>query len=32
MKDAGFKVVRMDHLAWDCYEPSDGEFVRMMYS
>jgi beta-galactosidase len=26
MKDAGFKVVRMGHLAWDCYEPSDGKF------
>jgi beta-galactosidase len=26
MKEAGFKVVRMGHLAWDSYEPSDGEF------
>jgi len=26
MKDAGFKVVRMGHLAWDSYEPSEGEF------
>ncbi len=26
MKDAGFKVVRMGHLAWDSYEPSDGKF------
>jgi beta-galactosidase len=26
MKDAGFKVVRMGHLAWDSYEPSEGTF------
>jgi beta-galactosidase len=26
MKEAGFKVVRMGHLAWDSYEPSDGNF------
>jgi beta-galactosidase len=26
MKDAGFKVVRMGHLAWDSYEPTDGKF------
>jgi beta-galactosidase len=26
MKEAGFKVVRMGHLAWDSYEPSDGSF------
>ena len=26
MKEAGFKVVRMGHLAWDSYEPSEGEF------
>jgi beta-galactosidase len=26
MKDAGFKVVRMGHLAWDSYEPSEGHF------
>jgi beta-galactosidase len=26
MKNAGFKVVRMGHLAWDSYEPSDGKF------
>jgi beta-galactosidase len=26
MKDAGFKVVRMGHLAWDSYEPSEGNF------
>jgi beta-galactosidase len=26
MKDAGFNVVRMGHLAWDSYEPSDGKF------
>jgi beta-galactosidase len=26
MKDAGFKVVRMGHLAWDSYEPADGQF------
>jgi beta-galactosidase len=26
MKDAGFRVVRMGHLAWDSYEPSEGKF------
>ena len=26
MKDAGFNVVRMGHLAWDSYEPSEGQF------
>ena len=26
MKEAGFNVVRMGHLAWDSYEPSEGEF------
>jgi beta-galactosidase len=26
MKAAGFNVVRMGHLAWDSYEPSEGEF------
>ena len=26
MKDAGFTVVRMGHLAWDSYEPSEGKF------
>jgi len=26
MIDAGFKVVRMGHLAWDSYEPSEGKF------
>ena len=26
MKDAGFKVVRMGHLAWDSYEPSEGNY------
>lgn len=26
MKDAGFTVVRMGHLAWDSYEPADGQF------
>ena len=26
MKDAGFKVVRLGHLAWDSYEPSEGKF------
>jgi beta-galactosidase len=26
MKEAGFKVVRMGHLAWDSYETSDGNF------
>ncbi len=26
MKDAGLNVVRMGHLAWDSYEPSDGKF------
>lgn len=25
MKDAGFNVVRMGHLAWDSYEPREGE-------
>ncbi|SHM73438.1 beta-galactosidase [Mucilaginibacter sp. OK098] len=26
MKAAGFKLVRMGHLAWDSYEPSEGKF------
>jgi beta-galactosidase len=26
MKAAGFRVVRMGHLAWDSYEPSEGKF------
>ncbi len=26
MQEAGFRVVRMGHLAWDSYEPADGEF------
>jgi len=26
MKAAGFRVVRMGHLAWDSYEPSEGHF------
>ena len=26
MKAAGLNVVRMGHLAWDSYEPSDGKF------
>ncbi len=26
MKNAGFNVVRMGHLAWDSYEPSEGQF------
>jgi len=26
MKSAGFNVVRMGHLAWDSYEPSEGNF------
>lgn len=26
MKNAGFTVVRMGHLAWDSYEPSEGKF------
>jgi beta-galactosidase len=26
MKEAGLKVVRMGHLAWDSYEPFDGKF------
>ena len=26
MKSAGLNVVRMGHLAWDSYEPSDGKF------
>jgi beta-galactosidase len=31
MKDAGFSVVRMGHLAWDSYEPSDGKFDFMWF-
>lgn len=27
MKEAGFTVVRMGHLAWDSYEPEDGKFT-----
>jgi beta-galactosidase len=27
MKAAGFKVVRMGHLAWDSYEPTEGHFT-----
>ena len=26
MQDGGFRVVRMGHLAWDSYEPKDGQF------
>jgi beta-galactosidase len=26
MKAAGFNIVRMGHLAWDSYEPSEGKF------
>lgn len=26
MKEAGFNVTRLGHLAWDSYEPSDGVF------
>lgn len=26
MKEAGFAVVRLGHLAWDSYEPSEGKF------
>ena len=26
MKNAGFNVVRMGHLAWDSYEPTEGSF------
>src|SRR5690242_2402532 len=26
MKEAGFKVVRMGHLAWDSYEPAEGKY------
>ncbi len=26
MKAAGFKAVRMGHLAWDSYEPAEGQF------
>lgn len=26
MKDAGFNVVRLGHLAWDSFEPSNGNF------
>jgi beta-galactosidase len=27
MKAGGFRVVRMGHLAWDSYEPADGQFA-----
>jgi beta-galactosidase len=27
MQAGGFRVVRMGHLAWDSYEPKDGEFA-----
>src|SRR5690606_123384 len=26
MKAAGFNVVRLGHLAWDSYEPAEGQF------
>ena len=26
MKDGGFKVLRLGHLAWDSYEPSEGKY------
>jgi beta-galactosidase len=26
MRDAGIRMVRLGHLAWDTFEPSDGEF------
>lgn len=26
MQEGGFRAVRMGHLAWDSYEPKDGEF------
>ena len=26
MKAAGFNIVRMGHLAWDSYEPTEGQF------
>jgi beta-galactosidase len=26
MKNAGFNVTRLGHLAWDSYEPADGQF------
>ena len=26
MRDAGFNVVRLGHLAWDTFEPADGSF------
>lgn len=26
MQEGGFRVVRLGHLAWDSYEPKDGEF------
>ena len=26
MQDAGLRVVRLGHLAWDSYEPADGQF------
>lgn len=31
MKGAGFKVVRMGHLAWDSYEPSEGKFAFVWF-
>lgn len=27
MKEAGFQIVRMGHLCWDSYEPSDGVYT-----
>jgi beta-galactosidase len=27
MREAGFTVVRVGHLAWDSYEPADGQFT-----
>lgn len=27
MRDAGIRMVRLGHLAWDTFEPSDGEFT-----
>jgi len=27
MKAADFRVVRMGHLAWDSFEPTDGNFT-----
>ena len=31
MKDAGFKVARLGHLAWDSFEPTEGNFTFDWY-